>query len=258
MNKKIGIIGGGWLGKHCLSFLNENFEVRTTTTTQQKYDEFIRKNITSSLLHFSEEYIQKDWNRNFLDGLTTVMVCIPFSSRKLANQLEILAKNIIGFLGTYDGQLIICNSTAIYPNFSEIITENTFTDVDLHPGLRKIELLFLEQFPQTTILRLGGLMGDNRYLSKYTIKEPQQTVNHIHYRDICRLVSALISEPKAGEIYNVVAPEHPSKLEICTRELRGELIENPVREYNKVISPNKMIQDLSFSFEYPNPLYFKE
>ncbi|MNY80925.1 hypothetical protein D3C86_2222160 [compost metagenome] len=56
-------------------------------------------------------------------------------------------------------------------------------------------------------------------------------------------------------MYNVVAPIHPNKEEVINAQkdlpYSGERI-----EIGRTISPNKLIEELNFEFQYPDPRYF--
>ncbi|MEG2077608.1 MAG: hypothetical protein RRZ31_02395, partial [Chryseobacterium sp.] len=78
--------------------------------------------------------------------------------------------------------------TGVYPD-----TEKEFTEDDLDSQDVESESFILEKFPKTNILRLAGLMGDQRLLKNYNITNLDQLVNHIHYADICSVVEKMLN-----------------------------------------------------------------
>ena len=103
-------------------------------------------------------------------------------------------------------------------------------------------------------------MGDDRFLSKYVDLNSQnlsQMVNHIHYKDVCQVIEKMIRRNKNSSIYNVVAPEHPTKEEVLEYQLNKKIISSTNRE-GKIISSQKIQDEFNYEFIYPNPVYFKE
>jgi nucleoside-diphosphate-sugar epimerase len=98
-------------------------------------------------------------------------------------------------------------------------------------------------------------MGGTRLLKNYNITNPDQPVNHIHYADICSVVEKMLENRSQSKVYNVVAPIHPDKQEvICAQKdlpYSGERTEK-----GRIISPAKLISELGFEFQYPDPRYF--
>lgn len=258
-SNKITILGGaGWLGTRCAEFLSTNYDVAITTTTEEKHELYNHQNKPNALIRFSDTQLTTHWNKEILTETDAVVISIPFSSRKSRAELHTRVQNVIHFLSDFTGQIILFSSTSVYPDHQSEIKEDTLPNSALNSNMLMVEQLIQRKLPQTTVLRLGGLMGDDRYMSKYPLKNIHETVNHIHYSDITQLVEKLIDAPKPGEIFNVVAPEHPSKLEIVTYEKKNERIEDAEKQTVKVISPAKIIAAFQYTFKHPNPIYFKE
>ena len=116
-----------------------------------------------------------------------------------------------------------------------------------------------EKYPQTTILRFGGLMGDNRSLQNIfknkSPENPQKKANYIHYEDILAIVEQILHSDKKGRIYNLVAPEHPTIAEILNLEIQKPNKEN-IKKNQRIISSESLIQDFNYTFIHPNPKYF--
>jgi hypothetical protein len=146
--------------------------------------------------------------------------------------------------------LFLMSSTGVYPQ-----TEEEFTEDDTPAENVESESFILEQFPQTNILRLAGLMGGERLLKNYNISDLHLLVNHIHYADICSVVEKMLEQQFQSKVYNIVAPIHPNKEEIMNAQkdlpYNGERI-----TVSRTISPEKLISELNFEFQYPDPRYF--
>ncbi len=245
--KKGLIIGKGWLGSRLEKRLEKQFLIETT------------KRISDAENCFSidfDEYKSEKISTNY----DFVIVTIPFGRRNNLEDLQQRFQHLIDFLGDYSNQLILLSSTAIYPENNEVISENSIETIYLNNPYYSIENQLKEKYNQLIILRLGGLMGDDRFLSKYIDLNSQnlsQIVNHIHYKDVCLVIEKIIRINKNSSIYNVVAPEHPTKEEVLEYQLNNKIISSTNRE-GKIISSQKIQDELKYEFLYPNPVYFKE
>lgn len=249
--KKLGFIGCGWLGTHIAEHLSNHYEIFVTTTTESKAEDFKSKGFHPTLVSFSDEIDtgMKEWEA--ASELDAIMVSVPFSGIRGA-QISMTEKrqNLLNFLGNYKGQLFYTSSTGVYPQ-----TERDFTEDDAPAKDVESERFILEEFPQTNILRLGGLMGDQRLLKNYNISQLDQLVNHIHYADICSVVEKMLDNKSESKVYNVVAPIHPNKEEVINAQ-KDLSYDGERTTVGRTISPKKIIDELNFEFQYPDPRYF--
>ena len=249
--KNLGIIGCGWLGNHIAERLSNHYEIFATTTTESKVDELKAKGYQTTLISFPNELDaeMKEWEAT--KELDAIIISVPFSGIRGA-QIPMNGKreNLMKFLGDYKGQLFLLSSTGVYPQ-----EEKEFTEEDQPAENVESESFILEKFPQTNILRLAGLMGDHRLLKNYNISNLDQLVNHIHYADICSVVEKMLDHQSQSKVYNVVAPIHPNKEEVINAQ--KDLPYGGERAtIGRTISPEKLIKDLDFEFQYPDPKYF--
>ena len=245
--KKGLIIGKGWLGSRLEKQLEKQFLIETT------------KRISDAKNCFSIDFDAYKSNK-ILTNYDFIIVTIPFGRRNNLTDLHNRFNHLIDFLGNYNNQLILLSSTAIYPENNETISENSIETIYLNNPYYSIENQLKEKYNQLIILRLGGLMGDDRFLSKYLdLNSPNlsQIVNHIHYKDVCQVIEKMIRRNKNSSTYNVVAPEHPTKEEVLEYQLNKKIISATNRE-GKIISSQKIQDELKYEFLYPNPVYFKE
>ncbi|WP_312314877.1 hypothetical protein [Empedobacter brevis] len=241
--KKGLIIGKGWLGKRLENELENEFLIETTKRVSD-----------------TENCFSIDFDAYKAEKITTdydfIIVTIPFGRRNNFDDLQKRFHHLIQYIGAYENQLILLSATSIYSESSgEISEENNLID-----PYYSIENQLKEKYNQLVILRLGGLMGDDRYLSNYlNFDTPnlKQVVNHIHYKDVCQIIEKIITTNKNNAIYNVVAPEHPTKEEVLEYQLNRKIIPSKNR-IGRVISSQKIQTEFNYEFLYPNPIYFKE
>ena len=245
--KKGLIIGKGWLGSRLEFYLEKNY---TISTTKRNSD---ADNCYS--IDFDNYNSQK-----LTENYDFIIVTIPFGRRNSIEELNLRFNHLIEYLGDYKNQLILLSSTAIYPEINDEITEESISIKNLINPYYFIENQLKVKYNQLVILRLGGLMGDDRYLSKYLNLDSQnlnQMVNHIHYLDVINLIQKIIISTKNNEIYNIIAPEHPTKREVLEFQLKGK-INQPKSKVGKVILSTKIQKEFDYEFLFPNPIYFNK
>lgn len=247
--QKIGIIGCGWLGYRLANFLSDNFEIYTTTTTESKVAKLNTEGFNVLIKNFDSAVATESWAA--LPELSSIIITVPLFTKKLAPAyLHSRIQHLLSFIAGFKGQLIVMSSIGLYDATSGVLSEESLP-VNRCSGEREIR----EAYPEANILRLGGLMGDERFLSKYQISDLNAFVNHIYYLDICRIVQILIERRLTSKLYNVVAPMHPSKAAVVCMQKNITYVPAP-DTHGKIILSSRLIEDLSFEFDYPDPRLF--
>lgn len=249
--QNLGIIGFGWLGSRIAERLSSRYHIYATTTTPAKAQDLNAKGYHPTLVSFPDTFDPEIKPWEVLKDLDAIIISVPFSGLRGAQiPMNDKRQNLLNFLGDYRGQLFYTSSTGVYPQ-----TEKEFTEDDLPAEEVESENFILERFPQTNILRLAGLMGDLRLLKNYNISNLDQLVNHIHYADVCSAIEKMLSQKSRSKVYNIVAPIHPSKEEVINAQKRLPYSGERTTK-GRTISPAKLIQELDFEFQYPDPRYF--
>ena len=252
--KKIGIIGCGWLGLKMAKYFAPANEIFATTTSDDKVKTLADLGFQTFKIDFdADEFLKPN---EFWLNLDVIIISIPFSK---SADFEVLKKrfgNLNSFIKGFDKPIFLMSSIGIYPQIEQEITENNLDESLLNPSIFGVENLMKKDFPQINILRLGGLMGDDRYLSKYKIKEPQQIVNHIHFEDISRIVERIVNENLQSKTYNLVAPLHPTKQQVLDFQTNNS--ETEIREcFGRKVTSEYLENDLKYKFLHPDPRKFK-
>nr|WP_314492412.1 hypothetical protein [uncultured Chryseobacterium sp.] len=249
--KKLGIIGCGWLGNHIAERVSDQYEIFATTTTPSKVEDLNSKGYQTTLISFADELNSdmKQWE--VAADLDAIIISVPFSGIRGAKiSMTERRENLLRFIGDYKGQVFFTSSTGVYPQ-----TDKEFIEEDQPAVEVESESFILQQLPQTNILRLAGLMGDQRLLKNYNISDLDQLVNHIHYADICSVIEKMLDKQSESKVYNVVAPIHPNKEEVINAQ-RNLPYDGERTTVGRTVSPEKLIKDLDFEFQYPDPRYF--
>lgn len=250
--KRLGIIGYGWLGSRIGENFAENFDIYTTTTSPQKLKDIRSKGIHVDVAIFSEDEKKFPDSWNIVPELDVLIITVPFSERRTSKEIiEKKLSNLISFIGKYEKQIFFMSTTSVYPDEPGIFKEEMQPSENVF-----VENTIKEAFPQINILRLGGLMGDSRLLKSFKISDLSGVVNHIHYKDIAEVILKMIEKNVHGKVYNVVAPLHPSKREVIAVQNNQHIEDEQENDRQRIISSEKLITELDFTFIYPDPKKF--
>jgi len=265
---QISILGCGWLGLPLAKKLIEKGNsVNGSTTSQNKLSILENSRINPFLVTLESESISESIN-SFLQKSEILIIDIPpklrgnngDSSRKIfVEKIE----NLIPFIEKSTiKKVLFVSSTSVYGDENEIITEETFPNPETESGK---QLLLAEAFLQknqnfeTTILRFGGLIGEDRHPVKFlsgkeNLENPDAPVNLIHQNDCIRIIEEIINQSKWNEVFNAAAPFHPTREEYYTQkanELNLILPKFSTKKSNikKIISSKKVESSLNYKFD---------
>ncbi|MGG5207411.1 hypothetical protein ACQWU4_00590 [Chryseobacterium sp. MIQD13] len=250
--KKTGIVGCGWLGSRIADSMSKQYRIYSTVTTKDKAEEFNSRGFNTSVASFPDFQLEEkiaQWTD--IKDMDILIITIPLSGKSCCvSALYNRIQNLLSFIGDFKGQMFVMSSTGVYPDGPGEYTEESLSS-DNVPGERMIK----NKYPQVNILRLAGLMGDNRLLKNYAVSNPEAPVNHIHYEDICRVIERMTERCSEGKLYNVAAPQHPSKAQVINAQTNLPSPEKIAGE-GKIILSSKLVAELDFVFNYPNPCEF--
>ena len=193
-------MGCGWLGLPLAKkiILNDG-KIKGSTTQEEKLSHLKAANIEGYVIKISENKIEGDLE-GFMFESDMLIINIPpkFNNnqsyvQKLQKLLPIIEKERIK-------KIIFVSSTAVYANQKELITEenNLFSENENALELIAAENLFKQlKNCKVVILRLAGLVGEDRQPVRYLVKKedipnPDHTVNLIHLDDCIKLIIKII------------------------------------------------------------------
>ena len=215
--KTIAILGCGWLGLPLAkSLLLKGYELKGSTTSESKLE--VLKN--AEILPFQ---IQLETHQiigtieDFLKETNVLIIDIPPGLRReisTSNEMSFVnkVKILIPFIEKSGIQnVIFVSSTSVYadglPNVE--ITEETKPNPDTESGkqLAIVEAL-LQSNPhfKTTVIRFGGLLGDDRHPVKFlagktNVENPDAPVNLIQRSDCIGIIEKILNHNEASEQY---------------------------------------------------------
>jgi nucleoside-diphosphate-sugar epimerase len=161
-------------------------------------------------------------------------------------------------------KVLFVSSTSVYGDDNDLVTEDSPLNPDTEGGrqLAIVENVLQKNSRfQTTILRFGGLISDERnpvrFLSgRENIENPDAPINLIHQDDCIGIIEKIIGRNSWGETYNAVAPFHPTRQEYYTQKATELNLALPKFAalntiVGKTILNNKVIEVLDYSFIKP-------
>jgi len=285
MMTQISILGCGWLGLPLAKALIENkFLVKGSTTSVAKLSvlenagiiPFLivltpNSNFQSSTNNLVEEEEKTENLTAFLENAKILIIDIPPKLRGSEKENFVLKiKNIIPAIekSTVENVIFI-SSTSVYGENNLLVTEETALNPDTESGKQLMETEQLLQSNtnfKTTILRFGGLIGEDRHpvhflAGRTHIENPNAPINLIHQEDCIGIIMAIIDQIQIkcwnrNEVFNAVTPFHPSRKEYYTQkaiELNLALPEFNLENstFGKTILSNKTGAFLGYAFKKP-------
>jgi len=266
----ISVLGCGWLGFPLAQYLlNKGFTLKGSTTSGNKLKKIKQAGIQAYLINLPEQLEEKEskgfWSADILflnippgRGNKNIEKDYPELIQKVADKAK--KENI--------KWIIFASSTSVYSPFGGITKEE-----DAEPGnaarpsgeaVLKAENILKKSGLDITIIRFGGLYGYGRHPVKYLagkkeLSDAAKPVNLIHQTDCLNIVSEIIRQDKRNEVYNATSDGHPPRKEFYKSAAQYFNLSEP--EFSgqekadyRVVSNNKLKQELEYTFSYPNPM----
>jgi nucleoside-diphosphate-sugar epimerase len=233
--KQISILGCGWLGMPLAkSLLEKGFSVKGSTTSLEKISVLESSGIQPFQIVLSEKHINGEID-SFLQNSEILIIDIPPKLRSTSSENFVKKiQNLIPFIEKSKiEKVIFISSTSVYsdapsPEVSGAlrVTESTKPNPETESGKQllatEIRLQSNENF-KTTVVRFGGLIGDDRHpinflAGRKNIENPEAPINLIHQEDCIGIIEAIVKQECWNETFNAVAPFHPSRKEYYTQK----------------------------------------
>jgi nucleoside-diphosphate-sugar epimerase len=271
--KTIAILGCGWLGiPLAKSLLSKGYEVKGSTTSESKLDVLKNAGILPFQIQLEAQQIIGTIEE-FLNESDVLIIDIPPGLRREISSLEEMTfvnkvKTLIPFIEKSGIQnVIFVSSTSVYGDsfpFLEI-TEETKPNPDTESGKQLFvseNLLQNNIYFKTTVIRFGGLLGDDRHpinflAGRTNVENPDAPVNLIQREDCIGIIEKILNQVEYdnwGETFNAVAPQHPTRKTYYQK--KAELFNLPMPTFaehseskGKMISSKKVETILGYSFQ---------
>ncbi len=268
----VSILGCGWLGYPLArNLVQKGYWVKGSTTNVHKQEKLEKGGIEPFLIDFNEVVNEKRLHK-FLDSDLLVLNIPPSKVQgEQGDYVDRIRLVAVAAAQCRVKKIILISSTSVYPKNNAEVDETTL----LHPKNKNGRALLeaenaLHNHPyfQTTVLRMGGLIGYDRLPHKFLAftanpKNAMDRLNLIHRDDAIGAIKVIIEKQVWNETFNVVADEHPTKQEYY--EQAAELLNAYPPEMTtdetpnfKIVKNDKIKEALGFHLQYPDPVRFLE
>lgn len=262
--KQISILGCGWLGFPLAKHLLQNgYSIKGSTTTESKLERLQKEGISPFLISLKAN----DFPRHivdFLENSEILIINIPPGLRGNSEE-NFVAKmeNFIPFIEKSSvKKVIFVSSTSVYTDKNQVVTEETMPNPETESGKQLLiseNLLLKNKNFQATILRFGGLIGEDRHPIKLlsgrnNVENPDAPINLIHQSDCIEIIHKIIEKEVWNTVFNAVAPFHPTRKKYYTEKaLEMNLVPPQFNEnqpsVGKTVSSHKLIEVLNYEFK---------
>lgn len=260
---QISILGCGWLGLPLAkALLNNQFTVKGSTTSPQKVTTLENAGINPYTITLSAKEVLGNIS-DFLSDSDMLIIDIPPKLRGENSELFTdKIQTLIPHIETSGiKNVIFISSTAVYADDNSVVTEDTPAKPTTESGKQLLESeKILQANPnfKTTILRFGGLIGEDRHPVKHlagkeNIENPNAPINLIHQEDCIGVILKIIEREAWGEIFNAVAPYHPTRESYYIKKATGLGLPTPKfsqknESTGKTVAVKKIEGILKYSF----------
>lgn len=270
MINKVSILGCGWLGFPLAKYLiQQGFQVKGSTTHEDKKELLKQNGIEPFVLNFKPSLEGEDVKR-FLDSDLLIINIPPGVAKHPANfhvdQMKALKKAIDSSSVKY---IIYVSATSVYPESGAVFKEEDVQVLEKaeNKTLFSAEELFrMEKGLNVTVLRCAGLVGYDRNPIKYfagktNVKAGNAPVNLIHRDDVIQIINSVIKNNYWNQTLNISSPKHPLRKDFYVQLAERYHYAKPQYDLsdtstNKIVSIEKLIRDLNYSFKFPDPVEF--
>jgi nucleoside-diphosphate-sugar epimerase len=266
--KKTSILGCGWLGLPLAkSLLKKGFSINGSTTSFEKISILEKTGIRPFIVSLSAVEVSDETKisiEQFLNNSEILIVDIPpklrgDSKENFVGKIE----SLIPFIeNSTVKKVLFVSSTSVFSDDNSEVTEASIPNPDTESGKQLLEaeqLLQSNKNFQTTIIRFGGLIGEDRHPIKFlagrkNIENPDAPINLIHQDDCIGIIETIISLDLWNAIFNAVAPIHPTRKEYYSQKAME--LKLPLPEFDegkiskgKLISSTKIESVLNYKFK---------
>jgi len=260
--KSVSILGCGWLGQALAqTLLTKGYAVAGSVQSQEKANVLAKLGITPHVLTVENEGIHGDFDA-LIKNADVLVVAFPPGIRRNPNaDYAARLARVLNVISSYPNcKILHLSSIGVFGASQGEVVETTVPKPTTLVGVQLItaEKSSLTFENRTTVVRLGGLVGDGRHPArqlsrKRDIPAPDAPTNLVHQMDVVRFLTSTIEGGFWGHTLHCVSPVHHARKKFYTQECKVNNISEP-HFSNQESAQNKKVFDtksgLLFRFEY--------
>lgn len=259
--KNVAILGCGWVGKAlATTLLTQGCNVRGSTTCQQNLSVLRNMGIEPFLITIENEGIQGEI-RAFLNDIDVLVVAFPPGRRVNPNaDYALRITHLIASMKRHAScNVLLLSSIGVFGASQGEVNEGTVPVPETAVGAQLLQAeKAIQAVANSTIVRLGGLVGPNRHpvkqlAGKTELPAPKAPTNLVHQHDVIHFLMALFREAHWGKIFHCVSPKHHERDAFYSEECRIKNLPLPTFSIASSNRNKKVLDTLSaplFGFKY--------
>ena len=270
--KKVAIIGLGWLGMPlALSLMARGYQVLGSKTTPDGVEAATLCGIESYPLVLQPQMVCDSDAQEALFNVDVLILTLPARRSGDGEDFYFQAVQQVVDTALAHGvpRIIFTSSTSVYGEGDGVVNEQSHLSPVTASGrvLKALET-WLHSLPGTEvdIVRLAGLVGPERHpgrflANKTDVAKGQSGVNLVHLDDVIEALTLLLSTSQGGHIYNLCAPEHPTRAVFYPQMATQLGLTPPQFQHDgqsgsgKLIDGSLICRELGFVYQHPDPLH---
>ena len=260
----VGILGCGWLGiSLAKKFKKLNYQVLGSKTSLKGLSEIEKIGIEGFLVVLKQD--KSEGILAFIKNIETLIISVPPQMKSSDSNFTGKIQTLINSIKSSSlKKVLFLSSTSVYGSkggfFDE--TKKCFPDNRSAQELHYCEKLIKKLTIPTVIVRLGGLIGEDRnpiyYLQNKIIKNPNGRINFIHKDDAVNGISTLVTNKKINGLFNLVSPHHPTRKSYYNYVSKKYNLKDPKFENGekvlRIINGDKITKMTEFNYSVDNLL----
>ena len=269
--RTVSVMGCGWYGLPlAIRLARAGFSVNGSTTSEHKLKIMKEHQISGYTIQMNPGLKASSEVDSFFAADALVLNIPPGRGKEhTASRYRLMMDNLMPHLKSSSISLVIfISSTSVYQDTNKAMHEDDAGGEEIsESGMIMLEtekLLMSRTEFATTVLRFGGLYGNDRHPARYLsgregLSNPEGPVNLVHLEDCIRITERILRKQLGNNIFNVVCDEHPNRKTYYTEMCRRLGLKKPVFEPQseldawKQVSNKKLKSALEYTFKYASP-----
>jgi nucleoside-diphosphate-sugar epimerase len=265
---QISILGCGWLGQPlALTLQQSGYPIVATCRSEEKATKLTELGLATKIYNLGEDLAQSHLRSLFSSQILVLNIPVGRKNPDQKGFLEEIQKLLAYAEHTGIKKVIFVSTTSIYGEPEGVVTETSIPDPQTDSARTNlaIEALVKDYFAdQCTILRLAGLVGQDRHPAKYlagkvNLANPNQVVNLVHQQDVISAIQIIIKDELWSHTLHLCAQQHPTRSEYYTFAAKQlgltppSFIRSSEKKCGKWIDATQSLKHLNMSMAYPSP-----